>query len=261
MTRIAADATPTDYARGMTSTADPRHATATGKLALFHTNPHPCGYWPEREARDLVVDPRDPLLADAWPQLLAWGFRRSGELVYRPHCQHCRACVPVRIAVADFTPSRSQRRCLALNATVEARVLAAEPRDEHVALYRAYLRARHPGGGMDNHGSNEFVQFLIGRWGQTRFLELREHGELLALAVTDVSSAALSAVYTCFRPELPARGLGTLAILRQLAWARRDGLDHLYLGYWIEGHPKMDYKRGFRGLQALGRSGWQPFSR
>jgi arginine-tRNA-protein transferase len=243
----------------MASNADPRHATPTGQLALFHTNPHPCGYWPQREARDLVVDPRDPLLAEAWPQLLAWGFRRSGELVYRPHCQGCRACVPVRIDVEAFASSRSQRRCLAMNAKVEARVLPAEPGEEHVALYREYLRARHPGGGMDTHGSNEFVQFLIGRWGQTRFLELREDGELLALAVTDVSEHALSAVYTCFRPDLASRGLGTLAILRQLAWANRDGLQYLYLGYWIEGHPKMDYKRRFAGLEKLGRSGWVRF--
>lgn len=245
----------------MASNADPRHATPSGQLALFHTNPHACGYWPDREARDLVVDPRDPLLADAWPQLLAWGFRRSGELVYRPHCQACRACVPVRIDLASFTPTRSQRRCLAMNHDVEARVLPAEPVADHIALYRSYLRARHPGGGMDTHGSNEFVQFLIGRWGQTRFLELREHGELLALAVTDVSEHALSAVYTCFRPELTRRGLGTLAILRQLAWARRDGLRHLYLGYWIEGHPRMDYKRHFRGLERLDRNGWVPFAR
>ncbi len=225
-------------------------------LRLFHTGEHPCGYWPERIARDLVLDPRDPRLPQFYPNALAWGFRRSGDIVYRPHCRQCRACVAVRIPVADFAPDRSQRRCAARNAQVQSRIVAALRTDEHLALYQRYLRARHPHGGMDDHGAVEFDQFLVGNWSHGRFLELREDGELLAVAVTDRVPGALSAVYTFYDPAQEARGLGTLAILRQLEWARRDGHAHLYLGYWIDGHRKMDYKRRFRPLETFDGRQW-----
>nr|WP_235872612.1 arginyltransferase [Pseudoxanthomonas winnipegensis] len=225
-------------------------------VRLFHTGEHPCGYWPERTARDLVLDPRDPRLPMFYPTALSWGFRRSGDLVYRPHCHGCRACVPVRIPVAHFRPDRSQRRCAARNARVEARVVAAQRSDEHLALYQRYLTSRHVGGGMDDHGATEFEQFLVGRWSQTRFLELREDGRLIAVAVTDLVPAALSAVYTFFDPDLAERSLGTLAILRQIEWARRDRHTHLYLGYWIDGHRKMDYKRRFAPLEAFDGRSW-----
>jgi arginine-tRNA-protein transferase len=228
-------------------------------LRVFHTGEHPCGYWPDRIARDLVLDPRDPRLADRYPLALGWGFRRSGDIVYRPHCHGCRACVSVRIPVADFTPDRSQRRCLARNSDIEARVLPAERNDEQLALYRRYLVARHPHGGMDTHGAAEFEQFLIGAWAQGRFLELRERSShrLLAVAVTDLVGDAMSAVYTFYDPEDSARGLGTLAILKQIEWARRDGHSHLYLGYWIAGHDKMDYKRRFRPLEGFDGRSWR----
>jgi leucyl-tRNA---protein transferase len=233
-------------------------------LRIFHTAEHPCGYWPERVARDLVLDPRDPRLLAFYPMALDWGFRRSGDILYRPHCRGCRACVAVRIPVDSFVPDRSQRRCLARNQDVEMRVLPAERTEEQLALYRRYLGARHRGGGMDDHGSTEFDQFLVGRWAQGRFIELREHdaqgpGRLLAVAVTDVIETWLSAVYTFYDPDDSARGLGTLAILKQIEWARREGRTHLYLGYWIDGHAKMDYKRRFRMLEAFDGKSWRPF--
>src|SRR5690606_8921318 len=179
-----------------------------GHLRLFHTGDHPCGYWPGRVARDLVFDPHDERLAGFYPQALEWGFRRSGDIVYRPHCVGCRACVAVRIPVDGFRPDRSQRRCLQRNHAVEARVLPAERNAERLALYRRYLCTRHPGGGMDDHGAHEFDQFLVGSWANTRFLELREDGRLLAVAVTDIDERAMSAVYTFYDPDQSARGLG-----------------------------------------------------
>jgi arginine-tRNA-protein transferase len=112
---------------------------------------------------------------------------------------------------------------------------------------------------MDDHGAHEFDQFLIGSWNEGRFLELREHGThtLLAVAVTDLADDALSAVYTFYDPDHAARGLGTLGVLRQVEWARRDGRKHLYLGYWIAGHPKMDYKRRFQPLEGFNGRGWR----
>lgn len=242
------------------------HADTRDDLRLFQTGQHACGYWPERLARDLVLDPNDPRLGSIYPQALGWGFRRSGDLIYRPHCEQCRACVPVRIPVRAFVPDRSQRRCLARNADLVGRIVAAQRTDEQLALYQHYLRHRHPGGGMDDHGPGEFDQFLIGRWSHGRFLEIREPGEpgqrgrLLAVAVTDVTDDALSAVYTFYTPDAVARGLGTLAILRQIEWALRDGLEYLYLGYWIRGHAKMDYKRRFHGLQAYDGRQWHDFA-
>ncbi|MBA2239280.1 MAG: arginyltransferase [Lysobacter sp.] len=225
-------------------------------LRLFHTGEHACGYWPERPARDLVLDPRDPRLPKWYPLALGWGFRRSGDIVYRPHCGSCHACVAVRIPVSRFIPDRSQRRCLTRNGDVQLRVLPAQRTEEQLELYRRYLGARHAGGGMEGHGASEFDQFLIGSWSEGRFLELRVDQRLVAVAVTDVIDTALSAVYTFYDPEESARGLGTLAILKQLEWAKRMHRSHLYLGYWIGGHRKMDYKRRFRPLEAFDGRSW-----
>ena len=227
-------------------------------VRMFRTGTHACGYWADREARDLVLDPRDPRLPQLYPMALDWGFRRSGDIVYRPSCVGCQACVAVRVPVATFRPDRSQRRCLKRNADVDARIVAPLRTAEHLALYRKYLTTRHRGGGMDDHGAPEFEQFLIGSWNQGRFLELREHGShrLLAVAVTDLVDGALSAVYTFYDPDQAERGLGTLAVLKQLEWAARDGRAHLYLGYWIAGHAKMDYKRRFQPLEGFNGRGW-----
>jgi arginine-tRNA-protein transferase len=191
---------------------------------------------------------------------LEWGFRRSGDIVYRPSCGGCRACVPVRIPVAAFCPDRSQRRCLARNADVEAHIVTPSSHDEYLDLYQRYLGARHRGGGMDDHGAHEFEQFLIGSWNDGRFLELRQRHthRLLGVAVSDVLPDALSAVYTFFDPDESARGLGTLGVLKQLEWAKRDARAHLYLGYWIAGHPKMAYKRRYQPLEAFDGRGWAP---
>lgn len=229
------------------------------ELRVFHTGEHVCGYFPDRIARDLVIDPRDPRLAQHYPTALNWGFRRSGDLVYRPHCRGCRACLAVRVPVHDFIPNRSQRRCLTRNADLDARVVPAQRGEEHLALYRRYLQSRHAGGGMDDHGAPEFEQFLIGSWSDGRFMELREHAShrLLGVAVTDLVEDALSAVYTFFDPAESARGLGTYAILQQIEWARRDDRRHLYLGYWIAGHGKMDYKRRFHPLEGFDGRQWR----
>lgn len=229
-------------------------------VRVFHTLEHPCGYFSDRLARNLVIDPLARALPQIYGTALQRGFRRSGGHVYRPHCMDCNACLAARIPVAAFRPDRSQRRCLARNAGLEVRIVAAEASEERFALYQRYLAARHPGGGMDDPGPEDFERFLLCPWSPTRFLELREQGRLLALAVTDVLPAGLSAVYTFFDPAEAHRGLGTLAILQQLAWARSEGLQHLYLGYWIEGHPKMDYKQRFRPLELLRPKGWQPLA-
>lgn len=228
------------------------------RVRLFQTLPHACGYFPARTAQNLVLDPAAPDLPTLYALSLARGFRRAGGHVYHPHCPHCSACEPCRIDVARFVPDRSQRRCLAHNADITLAETPPGITDERHDLYARYLHARHPGGGMDEASDEDFTQFLAAPWSPTVFLELRLAKRLVAVAVTDVCSTGLSAVYTFFEPEMPGRGLGTLAILRQVELTRARGLPHLYLGYWIANHPKMGYKARFHGLQVLRAGGWAP---
>jgi arginine-tRNA-protein transferase len=227
-------------------------------IRLFQTVEHACGYWHERLARDLIIDPTDPHLPSVFGRALSMGFRRSGGHVYRPYCNGCRACISVRIPVARFQPNRTQRRCLARNADIDVQVRPARRTEENFALYRRYLDTRHVGGGMDDPAPANFDAFLACDWSPTDFMELRRDGELVGVAVTDAVPDALSAVYTFFAPELAHRSLGSFAILSQVQRARDEGRSHLYLGFWLDGHPKMTYKRGYRPLEFLDGTQWRP---
>jgi arginyl-tRNA--protein-N-Asp/Glu arginylyltransferase len=225
-------------------------------IRVYQTVEHPCGYWPERLARDLVLDPVDPMLPGLYGPSLAMGFRRSGSHVYRPHCTACQACTPVRIPVDRFRPNRSQRRCLERNADLRVQARPAARNDECFDLYRRYVGTRHAGGGMDDPSPADFDAFLSCGWSPTIFLELFERERLLGVAVTDVLPDALSAVYTFFEPDEAARSLGTFSILTQVEHARTLGLPHVYLGFLLEGHPKMQYKKNFRPLERLAGREW-----
>jgi arginine-tRNA-protein transferase len=225
-------------------------------IRVYQTVEHPCGYWPERLARDLVLDPVDPMLPGLYGPSLAMGFRRSGSHVYRPHCAACQACTPVRIPVERFRPSRSQRRCLERNADLRVLARPASRNEVCFALYKRYVGTRHAGGGMDDPSHADFDGFLSCAWSPTIFLEFFEGERLVGVAVTDVLPDALSAVYTFFDPEAAARSLGTFAILTQIEHARTLGLPHVYLGFWLDGHPKMDYKKNFRPLERLDGREW-----
>lgn len=230
----------------------------TGTVRLFQTLDHPCGYYDDRSARNLVIDPLDPRLPRVYETSLAWGFRRAGGHVYKPNCRNCQACVPCRIPVDGFLPDRSQRRNLSRNADLSVHWRAAGSESETVALYERYLAWRHPGGGMDEPAPEDFRRFLIAPWDGSEFLDVRLDGELVAVAVTDVGRSSLSAVYTFYSPSHALRGLGVFCILQQMARARAQGLSHLYLGYWIPGHPKMHYKSRFKPIEVLRRGRWQP---
>ncbi|HEV2680870.1 MAG TPA: arginyltransferase [Rhodanobacter sp.] len=228
----------------------------TDPVRLFQTLPHACGYYAERIAQNLVLDPAAPQLDQLYGPALERGFRRAGGHLYFPHCPQCRACTPCRIDVANFEPDRAQRRCLKRNADlVVSESIPGYNRERH-ALYERYLQCRHAGGGMDDAEASDFRRFLTAPWSPTLFMELRLDERLLAVAVTDVCLNGISAVYTFFDPDETARGLGTYAILQQVALARRRGMPWLYLGFWIDGHPKMDYKRRFRPLQIRTADGW-----
>jgi leucyl-tRNA---protein transferase len=226
-------------------------------VRLFQTLPHACGYFGERTSQNLVIDPASPHLPQIYDAALARGYRRAGGHVYHPRCPRCHACVPARIPVARFRASRTQRRCMSRNADLQFQLETAGFTEERFALYRRYLELRHPGGGMDDPDPEDFSRFLFTGWSPTAFLELRHEGRLLAVAVTDITPRGLSAVYTFYDPSEEDRGLGTYAILRQIEVARERGLSHLYLGYWIANHPKMDYKARFRPLEVLEGTEWK----
>lgn len=225
-------------------------------LRLLKTLPHECGYYADRQATNVVLDPASQRKRADYAQALSLGFRRAGEHVYRPQCENCRACVPCRIRVADFEPSRSQRRCLKRNADIELHETRPGYSRERHALYSKYLHSRHPGGGMDPASAEDFDNFLHAAWSPTVFLEFRHGMRLLAVAATDFCTTGASAVYTFFDPDEARRSLGTYAILRQIELTRERGLEYLYLGYWIADHPKMDYKAQFTPMQFLDSIGW-----
>jgi arginyl-tRNA--protein-N-Asp/Glu arginylyltransferase len=225
-------------------------------VRLFQTLPHPCGYFASRTAQNIVIDPSAPQLPQIYDIAVQRGYRRAGGHVYHPQCNGCRACVACRVPVERFRADRSQRRCLTRNADLGVRVMPANYTDEYFTLYRRYLRARHPDGGMDDARPEDFARFLYTAWSPTRFIELRERERLVGIAVTDFCAAGLSAVYTFFDPECESRGLGTFAILTQLEMARAQGLPYVYLGFWIEDHPKMHYKARYRPLEVLREGIW-----
>ena len=228
------------------------------RVRLFQTLPHACGYYAERTAQNLVIDPAAPQLDQLYGPALERGFRRAGGHLYFPSCPQCSACTPCRVDVERFAPNRAQKRTLRRNADVTMVECIPGYNVERHALYERYLRTRHAGGGMDEAEASDFRRFLTAPWSPTLFLEFRAGPTLLGVAVTDVCLTGVSAVYTFFDPDHAARSLGTFAILQQIALARRRGIPWLYLGFWIDGHPKMDYKRHFQPLQVRGPEGWQP---
>lgn len=226
------------------------------ELQFFASPEHPCSYLEGRMATSIFVDPSLVLKPEHYSALARIGFRRSGNYVYRPHCQACNACVPVRVPVREFHPDRSQRRTLKSNRDLSTRVRGVEFVDEHYALYRRYMQHRHPGGGMDEDDRDAYMRVLDSYWANTELIEFRSNDALLAVAVTDILADGLSAVYTFFDPEQRQRGLGTFAILQQIELARERQLPYLYLGYWIAESDKMNYKRRFQPLQGYDGRDW-----
>jgi arginine-tRNA-protein transferase len=218
---------------------------------------HACSYLERRIARSVFVDPQLHLDPARYGVLLELGFRRSGNYVYRPACAACQSCRPARVPVTEFAPDRSQRRCARANADLRPAIEDALG-EEHYALYRRYLLARHPGGGMDPDDPEAFLGFLSSSGGRAEILAARgRDGRLVAGGVVDRVPTALSAVYTWFDPAEERRGLGTFMVLAEIERALALGLPYLYLGYWVAGSPTMDYKRRFLPLEILDGARWR----
>ena len=227
-------------------------------IQLYLTAEHECSYLPNRMASNIVPDPHVPMDMSIYGYLIKIGYRRSGDFIYRPHCEGCEECLPCRIPVAQFSPRRNQQRCLKDNHDLSLNMVKAHYTEEYFELYRNYLHARHTDGAMSDPTPDDFKQFLYCKWSNTHFIEVRKDGRLLAIAVTDITPSGLSAVYTYFDPAESKRGLGNFCILQQIQQAQDMQLEYLYMGYWINDCNKMKYKINFQPMQAFINDIWQP---
>jgi leucyl-tRNA---protein transferase len=215
-------------------------------------SPHRCPYLPGREARHLTIRPV-PLLPGVYQALMELNFRRAGVGFYRPECEGCSECRATRVRVTSFWPNRSQRRCRARNADVVVRIADPVATLEKHDLYRRYLEARHDGQ-MDG-SFTEYLGFLYSSPIKTLELQYRLDGRLFAVGIADLEPEAMSAVYCYFDPDQADRSPGTLNVLSMIDECRRLGIEFLYLGYYVEGCPRMSYKAAFRPSELLGQDG------
>lgn len=227
------------------------------QLNLYLTVENDCGYFAERKARNIIPDPQIAMSNDLYGQLIQHGYRRSGEQTYTPHCDECDDCIACRLPTTSFKTTKSQRRCLKNNQDLTCTEKNAHYSDEYFELYAKYLNSRHDDGEMANPEKSEFSDFLYSNWSKTVFYEIRKDEKLIAVAVTDITTTGLSAVYTFFDPEESKRSLGTYCILKQVEKTQASSMEYLYMGYWIDNCRKMQYKTNFKPMQLFRNNQWQ----
>lgn len=251
-------------------------------LHFYLTAPYPCSYLPDLQARSQVATPALLIDTRVYSELVQHGFRRSGTYTYRPHCDNCRACVPLRVLARQFKTNRSQRRAWKQHAHLEATLHPLQDNAEYFDLYQRYQRARHKDGGMDNDDRESYQNFLLQSHVDSLLVEFREpiahatltkpsvmstvegsgqaqdkRGMLRMVSVIDLLNDGLSSVYTFYEPDLPHARLGVYNVLWQIELCRKLELDFIYLGYWIENSRKMAYKTEYQPAQGLLDGEWR----
>jgi arginine-tRNA-protein transferase len=234
--------------------------TSLSELRFFTTPAHDCSYLEGRQAITLFADPLARIDKDLYSALSAAGFRRSGNHIYRPYCQGCTACIPVRIPAAKFESRRRHRRVLKDNQDVTVTCRQPELTEEYFALYDRYITERHDDGDMYPASRDQFQSFLVEGRPEARFYEFRTPSKLLAIAVADELNDGLSAIYTFFDPDEENRAPGVFAILWLIEATQKMGLEYLYLGYWIKQCQKMSYKMDYKPIELYVNGQWLELS-
>ena len=225
-------------------------------LQFFQTQPHPCSYLENEIASTVFLSPKQSINRALYSQLSDYGFRRSGTHIYKPLCESCQACVPMRIPVALFKPSRSQKRTWKRNSDLTIIEINNIDNDEHYALYERYINERHKDGDMYPPSRSQFQNFLSSSWHCASYYELRDGERLIATAVVDTMDNGISAVYTYYDPSEDKRSLGSFVILFLVEEAKKRQLKSVYLGYWIKNSSKMNYKSAYRPLEIQSGDSW-----
>ncbi len=237
---------------------------APRQLRFFLTAPSPCPYLPDRDERKVFAHlplSDGPGVNDALTQV---GFRRSQNMAYRPACEACEACISARLPAAEYTFSRSERRVLERNSDLSRHLVEAEATMEQFDLLRRYLLNRHAQGGMADMTWPDYVAMVEDTAVRTHLIEYRAPsgdrgpGDLVACVLVDILGDGLSLVYSFYDPALAKRSLGSFVILDHVVQARLAELPYVYLGYWVPGSVKMDYKARFRPIEVLRPGGWVP---
>ena len=242
-----------------------QHSRDTPQFYL--TAPSPCPYLAGKEERKVFTHLVGERAGELNNILTQGGFRRSQSIAYRPACEGCRACVSVRVVAKDFRPTQSMRRIMRRNTDVGSEMRIAVPTSEQYSIFRAYLDFRHRDGGMADMTVLDYAMMVEDSHIETRIIEYRVRergpaqgkragGDLIAIALTDMLGDGLSMVYSFFEPDEAARSLGTFMVLDHIARAQRMGLAYVYLGYWVRGSRKMDYKSRFLPQERLQPDGW-----
>jgi arginine-tRNA-protein transferase len=240
-----------------------QHSRDTPQFYL--TAPSPCPYLPGKEERKVFTHLVGERAGELNNILTQGGFRRSQSIAYRPACEGCRYCISVRVVVAEFEASRSMRRILGRNDDIAGEMKIAVPTSEQYSIFRAYLDSRHRDGGMADMTVLDYAMMVEDSHIETRIIEYRRRNpasngsqpdDLIAVALTDVLNDGLSMVYSFFEPDEAARSLGTFMVLDHVERARHMGLSYVYLGYWVRGSRKMDYKSRFLPQERLTPDGW-----